>query len=434
VPKDIDISLPFKVFPNLMNAIEDNYVTFIDANQEVFPLISSRQIEKLPQKILLEILQNINTTCVDSNDASYYLLRVLGDNIEHLKNPTLIDSIQNVPLFTGISIKNNARKRYTLCELRLRNQGSSVFYGGTDTQIIKYLQQACGDLDIVMLSASFEDVDYLQRKILANLSIPEINPDSVARTILNVPVSENPDVRRALLGYLLAGLGEVPAHNNRRIAIRYLLHSNPQHIANVESLYMPSSESDDKTWNCLFRAVMISRDQLWRIVDNAFESEFSPQLYRVCGIQKISLANACELFRHVDLDMVDFSMLDDVDHRHILLDITDNDLLKKLPIYQRVGGGLVNLNEFCFLQSDFRIRDSSMNQWNALVKTAVVIKKSEDPVLLAKQKSLIPELDANAAIKLSLGSDRPSDYASIIVWSAFQIEDIKKGYQDMEVF
>lgn len=415
IPADRETALPFSVFPNLTSVSEKYRISFNDEMLQAFPFISSRGIQQFPLQVLIEIFQNINPSCVDASDTVKYLLQVLDANDQHLNDPQLIGMIQHLPLFNGRSLRNNIRKRYSLYELEERQRKFSAFYSGIDGQIVKHLQEACDELDLVFLSDGISEDIHLQRKILCSLDIPEVSPDSVANTLLNATIAGPVENRRRLLRYLLSGLTDLPMHFRRRKAIRYLLHGDPQFSNSDGTLYMASADEKGETWNRLVRAVLASGGETWKIISNEYENEFSPQLYGACGMQKISVSSACELLRASDLKKVNFSLLDSSDQRHILLDIEDDDLLRKLPIHHRVGGGLVDLNDYCYLQSEFGFEGALAQQWEDLLRTAIVIRRSDDTVLLAKQKSLIPELDANAAIKLALSSEKPPYYAPTIL-------------------
>jgi hypothetical protein len=409
MPLDKDIALPFYIFPSLDRVTDKFHLTFNDENQQNFPLISATGVDKLPLVVLRNIFADINPNSANNNAAVMYLLRVLERNLEVLGDPEIYRSIYKIPLFSGYSVRSRIQERYSLHEISTLCEAFTIFYGSSEDEIVNSLQMTCTGSDIVILPSDA----FLQRSILSVFSIPDVTRHSVAEAIMNAKVLGTVEARKVVAGYLLTDLAE--ENSLRRLAVRYLLHGVPTNRTDESILYMPSTDAANTTWNRVFHIVMNSTGQLWRILDSQFNAEFSPHLDMICGLQRIALASACDLLRKTHLEGVDFSVLDSSDMRRIMLDISDDELLRNLPIHQRAGGGLVRIGYSSFLQSDFCPEESSRVQWEELLQRAVVIENFDDPVLLAKQRSLIPELDSNAAIKLSLSTEMPSKYAPIIM-------------------
>lgn len=186
----------------------------------------------------------------------------------------------------------------------------------------------------------------------------------------------------------------------------------------MDVLYITQTGEDSQTWNRIIEMILKFKDEDWKIIDSSYSINLTDNHLRLCDIKKSTKDAVKELLNSLQQDeikTINFNNLSETDYREILINFGDDNLLKRLPIHKRLKGELVSIDDNCYLQSNFTLEGDLEHQWHELLNEAVLIERADEGMVFTKQKELIPELDASAAIKLSLQMPEPHRYAAVIM-------------------
>lgn len=416
VPANNDLSLPFELFPNLREIVESRTIIF-QRTLQPYPIITSTEPRQWTDSMIERLLNSITYGPIIGDDpAAEYILSFINSQPNH--SEIYIRLLGDYPLFEAVSLIDRIHRRYSYNELKLFSQEHSLFlYSARDDEALTHLQSTCPELDIIELKQETSPANYVLTSIFGLSSVPNINPSSCCDTILNTLIRGAIADRVWLMQYIIDDARNSPHYESkdRQIkTVRYLLHGNYSTINNVEALYLPESNTGE-AWNKLIQIMLEQREELWRLLDSNFTAHLSPEDLAVYGIKSIGWKCVSELCQTIEVNELDLSILTDNDYEQIMLSNLNDELVKSLPIHRRVGGGLVGIEENTFLNSDFTPENEYLNQWNELLSKAQVIECSINPMVSARQKNLLNELDWNAVMELALRTDEPYLYSKIII-------------------
>lgn len=204
------------------------------------------------------------------------------------------------------------------------------------------LQKSLRDKDIFLYDGSISDMvgaslRPCNRRACLDLlgSKPELSTDTTSRL--------------ALLRELW--LQHQPADETH--ALRYLLHGDPNHIGEAGTLYFPSQ--NQLHWNNIIRCILLNDGASWRwLTDYADLDAQLPgiilQIHDVAAPDK----SRCTALLEGRASTIDLSALKAEEHDFLLVEISDPDLVRGLPIHESIEGRRVRVDEATYLESDFQ--------------------------------------------------------------------------------
>jgi len=410
-PSTKDTAFPYTIFSNLNSLTTRFSICFSDADSGDQQFITSNSRKNLTEDMLKTLFTGINIASLENEAGNIYLW-----NIIQLHSPLSEKTwavLEDIPLFTVQSIQKQCNERCSLKELIAHNHCGGLFASSGGNVLDELLQSVCPDLNIKILIDRDFDLDVLPPSLRA---VSTLNVGSGARTILSQQRLGNIDSRISVLEYFIRTIPHDTIEGTHKCTVRYLLHGDYTQKDNLEQLYLPSKDDAGYvTWNKIIEIVLNETKEPWKRLDDRFGQYLNPRDLSTYGIEKINVPIITGLLNNIEETKIDFNSLSTEDRKEVLLSLNDNELIKRLPIHEKIGGGYVSVSGLSYLENNFETQGLVQETWQELLARANVIKRFEDVLAQAKQKAILPELDWNAAIELALTSDNPDKYVTVIM-------------------
>lgn len=405
-PSSIGFDHLFKLFPQLRDLSEQYNICFSENH-----LVSNKDCKHLTDSMLMQLFSSMEKSIFHDYAAGEYLWRVIA--MHSPMSQSLWDFLGNTPLFRTRTIKDGIEKISSIKSLLEKHGKGELFSGSGNTKLERLIQSVCPDLNLTI----FTKEEAFQHAYPSQLlEIPDLNSRSFAKTVLLSKKLGALSARIASTDYFIRNVSQYSLDGIYRNAVRYLLHGDPSKIPDPLTLYLPANDnSASQTWNKIVESVLGGQGELWRVIDGDFNQYLTQQFLTQYGIEKINVQSTSSLLENTDVAHFDTSKLDENDRRNVLLYFQDEELIKRLPIHEKIGGGFVAISELSYLENNFQLQKDVKQYWVELLSRACVIKRFSDSVGQARQRDLLPELDWNAAIELALKSPDPAKYATVVM-------------------
>ena len=156
------------------------------------------------------------------------------------------------------------------------------------------------------------------------------------------------------------------------LAIRYLLHGQPDKYDSTEKLFIISIISkSDSLWSKLAHKVLEITDKSWRLIDNSLSESISEEKFGQIGITRLTTSAVIDLLKELlkqKLDCIerifDQIILSDDERQEILNEIGKNidnkEIWKLLPLHKSSENKLVGIKENTYLENrDYKLNPQS---------------------------------------------------------------------------
>ena len=188
-----------------------------------------------------------------------------------------------------------------------------------------------------------------------------------------------------------------------------------------DSILFVESETQD-VWVKLIRQALRHTDGQWRIISKSLADRIPNHHWNTIKIEAINPDSVQLLLQDVGSENIDGTLFSSTEREILLRDIDQLDILRKMPIHEDLDGNLTSIDK------PNTYLEFNLNLDHELLNKITVIRKNRNPILAAKQKELLPPLNAAAVIQIALDQDEPEKFWLSIMNSL----EMVGSYQNME--
>lgn len=231
--------------------------------------------------------------------------------------------------------------------------------------------------------------------------VPVCSAQWVVRLLLGNPrLVESAVARSKLLALILpASDPTIPEH---RRALRYLLHGQAGPDAERAVLFEPRSDAGPDLWDRLAASAMEQLGERWRLLSPELVAVLPGRARRQLGVECVDADGVGRLLEQVGVDAIDWSRLNARERETLATELEADGLVRRLPIHEAVDGRLVPLDERTYLESSW------VRRVPRLAELVTLVRPAQSSRARARIVQLIPELDAEAVLRLALAAKDPS--------------------------
>lgn len=220
------------------------------------------------------------------------------------------------------------------------------------------------------------------------------------------------------------------------LAIRYLLHGQPDKYDSTEKLFIISIISkSDSLWSKLAHKVLEITDKSWRLIDNSLSESISEEKFGQIGITRLTTSAVIDLLKELlkqKLDCIerifDQIILSDDERQEILNEIGKNidnkEIWKLLPLHKSSENKLVSIRQstYAYLENpDYKFRLDH-------IKVALIIQNIN--ILHYPEEGWISQWSPSAEIKILLEQPEPHNYTESILRVCQSSPDVISEYHN----
>ena len=266
---------------------------------------------------------------------------------------------------------------FTLQEVREMVEQRLVFRRqGSEGRIMASLQAALPESTVRLIAGNILDA-------LPGLEVVRPSMERILETVQAAPVLGTIKQRVDLLKFILEESRSVLDALVNRPALRYLLHGHPDHRADVGTPLLIGSR-DSMAWRTAVVAASTS-PQGWTVVGHRVAFLNDIQLDRL-NIQSCDTDGPLETLLKQSPHTFPGDQVIPGDRRALQLSLKDTDLLKALPIHERLDGSLGPITPDTFIEGGFEV-DNTLELLVTLLKAF-----SDDRELTTQLRRLAPPL------------------------------------------
>lgn len=232
--------------------------------------------------------------------------------------------------------------------------------------------------------------------------IPLCTIHNVATLLLAAPSLARPNDRVRLLASLLA----TAAGPQGAIApaVRYLLHGSVAHIQDEAILLTSDHATDSGVWGKLAEQALRLLGAGWRLIPPVL-SELVPAVRRrSLPLVVVDAESVAQLLVEAGPERIRGDELTPQERELVVRDLGDESVLRRLAIHSDREGNLHAIGARTYLESDFRVGAP-------FVPLVTLVRQSERPDVLYKQRRLMDPWTGRTAIRFALEQVRPEGFA-----------------------
>jgi hypothetical protein len=224
------------------------------------------------------------------------------------------------------------------------------------------------------------------------------------------------------------------------LAIRYLLHGQPDKYNSEEKLFIISRS--DSLWSKLAHKVLEITNESWRLIDSSLSESISEEKFEQIGITRLIPSEVIELLLK-KLDYIEeiFAQISSSDNEkqeiynkrqdilnEIAKNIDNKELWRLLPLHKSSENEFVNIKENTYLQNpDPKLKKLE----HKLLKVLKVTLINENiNILHYPKEGWISQWSASAAMRILLEQPEPHNYTELILDVLQLFPDVKNEYRD----
>jgi hypothetical protein len=151
------------------------------------------------------------------------------------------------------------------------------------------------------------------------------------------------------------------------------------------------------------QAFRLERAQ-WRLVPGELSALVPGAQRQSLRLETIEPRAVAELLREAGPQRIDCTQLTPAERDQVVRDIDDLDLLRQLVIHADRAGRLHAIDRHTFLESEFRVEDAFAN-------LVTILRRSQSPAVLDKQRRLVDSWTERTAIRVALEQPQPHRFA-----------------------
>lgn len=226
------------------------------------------------------------------------------------------------------------------------------------------------------------------------------------RLLLDMPLLSAEELRVDLLKRLLGRPAEV-SEEEHTLALRYLLHANPEHFRN-RGVLLASGETDGGLWERVAAAALAESGGSWRRVPATLSRSLAPEHRDQLNVQSVSAEAVEELLLEVGPDFLSALSLSRAEREEVLLGINDPELWRELPLHETVRGDLVAIAEGAYYSRGTDVPA-------CLVDVVTVIARTTHPLLSHRYQRELPGWEPTSALRALMRLSEPWRHAQDIL-------------------
>ena len=197
----------------------------------------------------------------------------------------------------------------------------------------------------------------------------------------------------------LAGLAHVPASDIEVRGLRFLLHADPEHFQNEDTLWV-LGRNQAAVWQKLWSQLVGGTDKPWNLLDSSVADALSRREWDAIDIHEISAQAVLDEIERKGVSVLEPSDFDQDECEQILKEVrtSDDELWRLLPFHwTRNGEPVSGTAEGTYLDTG-KVTLSDTMQYGVHL-----IRLSDDGALSQRQQRLLTPLDEQAVIRIALG-------------------------------
>ena len=315
---------------------------------------------------------------------------------------SLLAEAGDIELFAGTNCRERKEARLSWSDIIDHHRRCSLFI--KPSPMAYQLQEALANDSIVLVSKELADAVFSDHEDAPSQC--REGQMLAALTVAEKPTLSGPSHRRKLFETMLK-FGEGRRESQFRESVRFLLHGNPEHFSATEPLHVQVDSGNDVWWR-MTQISLTSLNQKWRIVDPLFSVVMSTEDRREFAIEVVDPEEAERLAASISPDLFSSLRPSGAEYATLLKHISDDVLLRQLPIHQDVNDNFVSVTGKSFWQGQWSLPTE-------LQHSACILKKAHDEPTWKRQQQLIQTLDALAVIDIALAHPEPERYWSLIM-------------------
>ena len=217
------------------------------------------------------------------------------------------------------------------------------------------------------------------------------------------------------------------------LAIRYLLHGQPNKYNSEDKLYIISRS--DSLWSKLAHKVLEITHESWRLIDKSLSESISEEKFEKIGITRLTTIAVIELLKqkldYIDEIFAQISLSDD-ERQDILNEIGKNidnkELWRLLPLHKSSENEFVNIKENTYLQNP----DPKLKKLDhKLIKVLrVTLINQNNNMIHYPEEGWISQWSASTDMKILLKQSEDHNYAGSILRVLQASPNVKREYHD----
>ncbi|MBC8492984.1 MAG: hypothetical protein H8D43_04285, partial [Chloroflexi bacterium] len=309
----------------------------------------------------------------------------------------LLRRCRSLALFEGYDCSSGKNVLFSLKTLEELVGCNTLFrYGSAkpnDLVHARLLQRALDSAWVVVINK--ELADFLPS------TVTSCDSDACMQILRMHPPLGKAEQRKGLLEVLVSSVDSFISEEQRR-SLRYLLHAQPN--ADYENHFplFAGGEDVDSVLIKLMKSALGLLGSGWRMVPNLLANVLTPVQRHLLRVRRITKVEVVGLLKQVDMTRLGLTF-DEDEADTILREVDAPNILRALPIHQTLDGRRVAIGESIY-------RSGGLELHGPLGDQVILICSHSDPVLAAKQATIIPPLTPSAIIDLALRQDEPYRY------------------------
>ncbi|CAG1064740.1 hypothetical protein BAC1_00305 [uncultured bacterium] len=193
------------------------------------------------------------------------------------------------------------------------------------------------------------------------------------------------------------------------LGLRYLLHGHEAHYADDNTTLWVARHQQSPAWEKLWRLVSrIESNDAWNILGRGLVENLPSARWESLGIKEIESSAVIAELEKIGTNDISQEPFTDTECEEILASIEDRHLWTTLPFHVLKGGGRCRVDNSAYL-------DTGKALPIGLASSIQIIAKSNNSVIVKKQKDWITPLDESSIIRIALESRNPGSFWRLIV-------------------
>ncbi|GGR71703.1 hypothetical protein GCM10008959_36690 [Deinococcus seoulensis] len=325
--------------------------------------------------------------CLDGSKGTAELVRLL---LEATVDPDrLRRSLDGLPLLSVTALGEGQAKPMTPAQVRSLNADGRAFRHVGEPVLLTSLQKALAGADLYLVRPDVLDA--------LGLSLPVPTGGGIPRTILAAQRLGPLEARRALIEELLRSHHQHLAQPDFVRALRYLLHGRPERREAGETLLVCESreETAEPLWKATLKLAGVLPDG-WRVVADPV-AFLSPAQKIALNVTALGVGSF-QVFVRPHTPQVTGELLGGDLAEQLVMQLDDDDLIRRLPIHRSSAGPWVTVEPNTFLAGKFELDDFIRSR-------VVLLLQPRDAEFRRRLEQLVPVFEPRHAWDLIQGED-----------------------------
>lgn len=284
--------------------------------------------------------------CLDGSKGTPDLIRLLLETVVDAEQ--LRQTLDGLPLLSVTALGEEEAKPMTPAQVRALNADGRAFLQAGEAGLLKLLQRALAGADLYLVGSAVAAA--------LGLSLPSPTGKGIPRTILAAPRLGSLEARRALIEELLHSYHQHLDEPDFVRALRYLLHGRPEQREAGETLLVCESRegATEPLWKATLKLAGVLPEG-WRVVADPV-AFLSPAQKTALNVKALDVAGF-QAFVSPHAALVTGELLGAELAEQLVLKLSDEHLIRRLPIHRSSDGTWVTVEANTFIRGEFELDD-----------------------------------------------------------------------------